>query len=161
MGVKMLAVYPEKCTGCMMCELACSMKKTGAFNPAESRIHAFIFPEEFHYIPLACFQCEDPPCQRACPTRAISKSPTTGIVEIDDGNCIGCKMCVLACPFGTMGFSSEAGVAVKCDLCDGEPECAKFCAPRALELKEAEVSMLSREREFAERIQRAYREVRV
>ncbi|MDH5703068.1 MAG: 4Fe-4S binding protein, partial [Aigarchaeota archaeon] len=44
--------------------------------------------------------------------------------------CIGCKECVWACPFGAM--SVKKGVAVKCDLCDGEPECAKVCVPGAI-----------------------------
>jgi Fe-S-cluster-containing dehydrogenase component len=55
-----------------------------------------------------------------------------GVVKIDYDKCIGCRMCVAACPFGAMNFDSVAKKVAKCDLCDGDPECVKFCFYKTL-----------------------------
>ncbi|MFQ5894205.1 MAG: 4Fe-4S dicluster domain-containing protein [Nitrospinota bacterium] len=135
---KSLLVHPDRCTACHMCELACSMRQRGAFNPAHSRIQVSIFPEEGIYLPFACYQCADAPCEAVCPTGALRVNGSTGLVDLHRAKCIGCKMCLVGCPFGVMHFYLEMGVADKCDLCGGEPECVKFCVPRALEFGEAQ-----------------------
>jgi Fe-S-cluster-containing hydrogenase component 2 len=56
-----------------------------------------------------------------------------GQIKVIEDRCIGCKMCLLACPFGVMSFSPEKGVAQNCDMCDGDPQCVQFCTPGALE----------------------------
>jgi Fe-S-cluster-containing hydrogenase component 2 len=66
-------------------------------------------------------------------------------------------MCLLACPFGVISFDAERGIIAKCDTCGGDPECVRFCAPRAIEFRESELAAASREREFAEKIARAMR----
>ncbi|MGQ9631092.1 MAG: 4Fe-4S dicluster domain-containing protein [bacterium] len=152
---KILAINPDKCTNCKMCELACSMVKIGEFNPARSRIRVNAFPEDFAYIPLACFQCADAPCAKVCPAGALVGEP--GLVRFDPDACIGCKMCILACPFGVISFDVSKGIIAKCDACDGDPECVRFCTPGAIEFKEADFVALSRERDFARRIAGASR----
>ena len=52
--------------------------------------------------------------------------------------CIGCQMCVSACPFGVMAFDADRGIAFKCDLCDGTPECVRVCEPKALDYVDAD-----------------------
>jgi Fe-S-cluster-containing hydrogenase component 2 len=147
---KMLSVVPKKCTNCRMCELACSLAKTGEFNPAKSRIRVNAFPEELAYIPLACFQCSDAPCVKICPSGALTEE--TGLVRHDPDKCIGCKMCMVACPFGVISFDSSEGVTTKCDNCDGDPQCVKFCAFGALEFKESELSDMTKAEDFARKI---------
>lgn len=68
---KVLVVDQNKCTNCRLCELSCSMVKTGEFNPIKSKIRLNAFPKDVAYIPLACFQCGDAPCVDVCPTGAL------------------------------------------------------------------------------------------
>jgi Fe-S-cluster-containing hydrogenase component 2 len=132
---KALNIKVENCTGCKMCELACSMKKTGEYNPSKSRIHVNIFFDKAYAVPIVCSQCDDAWCEKICPTGAITTvvdcDNGTKIVTVNEDKCVGCKMCIMACPFGNMSYSEE-GYAVKCDLCGGEPECVNYCARGAL-----------------------------
>jgi anaerobic carbon-monoxide dehydrogenase iron sulfur subunit len=152
---KMLAVEPKRCTNCRLCELACSMKKAGEFSPLKSRIRVNSYPEAHAYIPLACFQCSDAPCVAVCPSGALAQGQ--GLVAHDPDRCIGCRMCMLACPFGVMSFDSTRGVTVKCDTCGGDPECVRFCAPGALEYREADSSHRGRSRDFSRTLVEALR----
>ncbi len=130
---KILLVNHEKCTGCRLCEMACSVKHTGVNNASRSRIHVIKWPMEGFNLPMLCQQCEDAPCIAVCPKDALSRDPILGRVSLNYDLCIGCKMCVTACPFGGMGIDAAAHQVVKCDLCDGEPICVRFCDPGALE----------------------------
>ncbi len=130
---KILVVNHEKCTGCRLCEMACSVKHTGVNNTSRSRIHVIKWPMEGFNLPMLCQQCEDAPCIAVCPKDALSRDPVLGRVALNYDLCIGCKMCVTACPFGGMGIDAAARQVVKCDLCDGEPICVRFCDPGALE----------------------------
>ncbi|PCN50495.1 4Fe-4S ferredoxin, partial [Candidatus Geothermarchaeota archaeon ex4572_27] len=55
-----------------------------------------------------------------------------GIVRINRLKCIGCKSCNYACPLSAPIFIEELRASSKCDLCDGDPECVKFCSSGAL-----------------------------
>jgi len=134
----MILAYPQKCVACRLCEGACSFRHEGAFQPAESRIWVHDFVDEAVYVPVACFHCRDAPCLRYCPTYAISRDPLTGWVTINEDTCIGCGMCLVACPFGAMGFHAEKNIARNCDLCGGEPQCVRICTYGALEYAEVE-----------------------
>ncbi|MGK5094829.1 4Fe-4S dicluster domain-containing protein [Deltaproteobacteria bacterium TL4] len=59
------------------------------------------------YLPIQCHHCENPPCVRACPTKATWKEPD-GVVVIDYNWCIGCHYCVVACPYWARRFNWEA-----------------------------------------------------
>ena len=67
-----------------------------------------------------------------CPAGAISRDAKTNAVLIDEDRCAGCKMCMLACPFGNIHFDNEKLVSRKCDLCDGDPKCVSHCIAGAL-----------------------------
>ena len=45
---------------------------------------------------------------------------------------MGCKVCTIACPFGTVNYNSDTGKVVKCDLCGGDPRCVPFCPTGAI-----------------------------
>ena len=153
--MKIVTVNLDKCVGCRVCELVCSFKDTGEFNPSKSKIQVIGFEEVFS-LPIACFQCEKPYCAEVCPTGAITRDEATGVVRVAKDRCTGCKICTLACPFGNIVFSSEAKVAVKCELCDGEPECVAFCPTGALEFKEADTAMIHKKIALSEKLKGIY-----
>jgi len=113
--------------------MVCSVKHTGVNNPSRSRIHVIKWPMEGFELPMICQQCEDAPCVAVCPKNALSRDQALGRVALNYDLCIGCKMCVTACPFGGMGIDVVARQVIKCDLCDGDPTCVRFCDPGALQ----------------------------
>jgi len=78
-------------------------------------------------------RCENAPCLAVCPVGAISTHPETGAKEIDTEKCIGCSACVYVCPFGAAILDRSAGNALICDLCEGDPLCAKLCPFEAIQ----------------------------
>ena len=133
---KKLIVNPAECTGCGACELACSMRNAGEFNPSRSRIQIISLDPDFFRLPVVCLQCYKPSCSEICPTGAITRDDATGTVKVLKENCIGCRMCEEACPFGAIFFSEQEQKAIKCELCDGDPQCVPFCVTNALEFRE-------------------------
>ena len=75
---KSLNIDPDKCTGCLQCELACSYDNENAFNPAKSRIKVFSFHEKGRFVPYTCTQCDEAWCMHACPVDAITLDKATG-----------------------------------------------------------------------------------
>ena len=89
---------------------------------------------------VACHQCEDAPCANVCPTQAIRRD--RGHIFVEQVRCIGCKSCMLACPFGAMNVVAQTSrvQAVKCDLCwhrDTGPACVEACPTGALKCVDA------------------------
>ena len=158
--MKQIIVHQEKCTACRECELACSFSHEGEFNPARSRIRVNDFYEEQFYLPMTCVHCADAPCATVCPTVAIQKEPD-GLILVHEDRCIGCKMCLLACPFGVMGFQPHTGIAQNCDLCRNIPEgpqCVAFCVPNALEYADVETAATAQQKIYAATIQKSLME---
>ena len=80
-----------------------------------------------------CQQCHDPLCADVCVMGAIRKDEETGALLVNEALCVGCRTCVIACPFGGALYHYFKGCAMKCDLCGGDPECVKSCLYRAIE----------------------------
>lgn len=137
--MKALRITPEKCTGCMRCEIACSLYQTGGINPARSVIK--VAPLEGHtsYAPYTCVQCDEGWCMTACPVDAITIGPT-GAKVVGGDYCVGCKLCTIACPYGTIFMDTDVKKAIKCNLCHGSPACAEACPTSAIEFTETENS---------------------
>ena len=68
---------------------------------------------------------------------------------VSDTLCVGCKVCTIACPFGTINFNQDTGKVIKCDLCDGDPECAKMCPTEAITYVDANWTGLDKMRASA------------
>ena len=117
------------CTGCRYCEAVCSLVHSSdqKVNPRRSSI---IIEEDIPngiFNPVVCKQCKKAPCVEVCQFDALAVDPQLGIPTIDNQKCSGCRDCIEACPFGAMTFDVEKEVAVKCDLCGGDPKCVQFC----------------------------------
>lgn len=146
---KSLHIDPGKCTGCLQCELACSYDNEGVFNPAKSRIKVFNFHDEGRFVPYTCTQCAEAWCMQACPVDAIQLDRETGAKIVHDNICVGCKVCTIACPFGTINYNAQTGKVIKCDLCEGDPECAKACPTDAIVYIDANWTGLERMKQWA------------
>ena len=134
---RILKIVPERCTGCLRCELACSYMQTGTFQPAKSVIRVSPFEGHTSYAPYTCTQCAEGWCMTACPVGAITISAAGAKVVLDD-TCVGCKLCTIACPYGTIFYNPDTQKAFKCDLCGGDPACARACPTEAILYVEAE-----------------------
>ena len=160
---------PKRCIGCRTCEAACvvahseenilvqSQDKVN-FNPRLKVIKTADVS-----APIQCRHCENAPCANACPNGSIINKD--GVVLVNKETCIGCKSCVIVCPFGAIDLVVEdkAGekvmqkglmcdkdgkleykerlVANKCDLCmdrENGPACVEVCPTEALRLIETE-----------------------
>jgi carbon-monoxide dehydrogenase iron sulfur subunit len=136
-----IRVTAEKCSGCRVCQLMCSMAHHGgAFNPRLAKLRVEInrnpdveTPVSFIDTPHVCRQCEPAPCAEACPVDAFQWDEGNGIWIIREEMCTGCEMCVEACPFDMIVFHHE--IATKCDFCGGDPMCVSYCPTGALEIE--------------------------
>jgi carbon-monoxide dehydrogenase iron sulfur subunit len=146
---------PERiCSRCHMCELICAFHHHQVGNPKRSRIRLISLDKGVD-IPVTCLNCEDPPCMNICPTGALHRLESEGMVTVNEDLCIGCAMCVNACPVGAVTLDPVDGVAVKCDLCDGDPQCVAYCPANVLKLTDAERFARHRMKEYAKFLQAA------
>ncbi len=148
---KSLHINPEKCTGCLQCELACSFENEGVFNPAKSRIKVFEFEHGRYSVPYTCTQCADAWCMQSCPVDAIVINLATGAKDVVEDRCVGCKVCTIACPFGTINYNKDTETVIKCDLCGGAPACADACPTEAITFIDSDSTGYDRMRSWAEK----------
>lgn len=155
---KMLVLHAAKCTGCQSCELACSFEHEGIFRPDASRIHVYKWEAESFSVPMMCQQCRDAACVTVCTPHALTRDPVTGLVGLSEDKCIGCKMCVQACPFGGAIWDEISSRIMKCDTCGGDPACARICPTGAIEWVDDVAAVRERKRGFAEKFKEAFSE---
>ncbi|MBN2032772.1 MAG: 4Fe-4S dicluster domain-containing protein [Deltaproteobacteria bacterium] len=155
---KALYIDYQKCTGCRLCELVCSVFHDGISNPARSRIRVIKWEAEGLYIPMSCQQCQDAPCMNVCPVKAIYMDHDLERIVVDYDKCIGCRSCVAVCPFGAMNFNVYDRKVFKCDFCDGEPQCVRFCDEKAVDYVEVDDVSILKKRNAALRVSRAGKE---
>ena len=124
------------CAGCRTCEVVCSFIKSSVINPEVSRIQVTASFLDITLTPHPCLQCAEPLCMEACPVDAIYVDEMTGARVVDDNECIGCGDCVEACGDyfdpPRLRLDPATDVALKCDLCGGDPECVRACPTGAL-----------------------------
>ncbi|MFC1533715.1 4Fe-4S dicluster domain-containing protein [Thermodesulfobacteriota bacterium] len=155
---KALYIDYQKCTGCRLCELVCAVKHDGCSNPTRSRIKVMKWEAEGLYIPMSCQQCQDAPCLNVCPVKALSRDEDMARVSVDYDICIGCRSCVAVCPFGAMSFNTLEKQVFKCDLCDGDPQCVRFCDMKAVDFVSPDEVSIGKKRDAAERLSIAGKE---
>jgi Fe-S-cluster-containing hydrogenase component 2 len=142
------------CSRCRLCELMCAFHHHHVGNPRRSRIKVIAMGKG-EDIPVTCLNCEEAPCMEICPTGALRRKESDGMVLVNEDLCIGCAMCVNVCPAGAISLDPVDGVATKCDLCDGDPQCVAYCPARVLKLTDAGKQASHRMKEFAKYLQTA------
>lgn len=157
---------PDKCIGCRTCMIACVVAHseenifykepdTINFNPKLD-----VIKTNKVSAPIQCRHCEDAPCAKVCPNKAISK--IDNVIKVDEKKCIGCKTCMMACPIGAIDLATldisdenkfyflEKMVANKCDFCissEEGPACVKVCPTQAFKIvKEDDIDISVKER---------------
>jgi len=140
---KFVAVDPAKCTGCGLCEYVCTLEKNELpWNPLKSRIRVIRITPAFNFA-LTCRFCENAPCVRACPRKALTQTDE-GFILVDEAKCDRCGWCIQACPYGGISLHPEKTSVLVCDLCNGEPKCVDFCPEEALELVAADEAAIKK-----------------
>jgi len=152
----------KRCVGCYGCQLACKAEHgtpPGIFYGRVQREEVGKWPNvKVIFLPLLCNHCEKPACMEVCPTGATFKA-ADGIVEIDADRCVGCRACMMACPYNNRYFNDTLdhyfgdhgptpyeqvrsarhakGVVMKCDFCKDRvrsgklPACVANCSTEA------------------------------
>ena len=141
MGSKFVIADPGLCIGCQTCMAGCLLKHNVPGDIPKPRLN--LVTTLTISAPIVCHHCEDAPCVASCPEGALYFD--NGRVAIKQERCIGCRSCVLACPYGAVEVVSQTGAAklgnlnvesapkasiVKCDLCydrPGGPACVEAC----------------------------------
>ena len=106
----------QRCIGCQTCVMACRVGNNVPVGIFWNRV--FTIGGEFidtasadgkkDYMPMACQHCANPACIKVCPVGATWKDPETGVVRQDYDRCIGCRMCMAACPYtGVRSYNWE------------------------------------------------------
>jgi Fe-S-cluster-containing dehydrogenase component len=160
---KSLFLNIDLCSGCGACAVACMDHHDIAVEkqPALRHIHQV---EDGHYpnvsiayVSAGCMHCSESPCLIGCPTGAIRRHPTTRAVMVDQSLCIGCHSCAMACPFGIPRYDDDDKMR-KCDRCSDwvlsgrDPACVRVCPLGALEYRDTNEVMQSKEAAFAGRL---------
>jgi formate dehydrogenase iron-sulfur subunit len=166
-----------KCIGCRGCQVACKnwngrgVKKTvidGNFtNPPKLNSETYTLVQfvetsekndlNWDFIKVQCMHCKEPACASACPVGAFEKLPNGPVVYTQE-KCIGCRYCMMACPFGVPKYEwdKKYPIVQKCTFCaerlaDGMiPACAKSCAPGAIYFDDHEKVLAEAEKRIAD-----------
>ncbi len=151
----------SKCISCHSCEIACAVEHSSSKSlylaiDERPRPQKRVVVENYGQsnLPLQCRHCEDAPCVKICPTGALVKEGVEGPVVLKDHLCIGCKWCVLACPFGVIMAAPDDHIMIKCDLCreraeEGRfPACVEACPTGALQFASTAQLAGEKRREF-------------
>ena len=132
-----LVIDLDRCSGCDTCIVACKYAHGLDLGVCWNRVQTVTvgtFPNvEQYWLPRQCQQCENAPCLEVCPPGATDRECEYGLVVIDADACIGCKLCMDACPYNARRYDEGKGIVEKCDCCiarlkDGEkPACVHNC----------------------------------
>lgn len=138
-----MVIDTRSCIGCGACMAACDLENDTAWEEGKRRTHVpeFFFGEYPEvrriFVPRLCMHCEDPPCVFVCPTGA-SYVNEDGVVLVKHEICIGCKYCIIACPYNARYVDHRIRSVDKCTFCyenrvmKGKlPACVETCVGHA------------------------------
>jgi carbon-monoxide dehydrogenase iron sulfur subunit len=153
--MKKLTVKIERCSGCKRCELGCMAEHSESKNYAfatlsgpEPKTRIFVDSVSDRPVPVVCRHCTDALCVSACMAGCMQKDSETGIVSNmgHEQKCVGCWMCIMACPYGVINPSfdivelgrNDFAQAIKCDFCPDRdtPACVEVCPDYVLAVAE-------------------------
>ncbi len=107
----------RKCVGCHACTISCvaenKLPPGVVYRPVLEETWGTYPNIGRRFIPRPCMQCDNPPCTPVCPVNATFKN-AEGIVEVDYDQCIGCRACLTACPYGAR--TSDFGLTYTEDM---------------------------------------------
>ena len=131
----------KRCLDCKACSVACKAENRVPLGIKRTQVESKEtgkYPDvTVNSSKLACMHCDNAPCVNVCPTGASYKRKD-GIVALKANRCIGCKYCVVACPYQARSMNPKTEVVEKCDLCDHrvdkgiEPSCVNTCIGKAI-----------------------------
>ncbi len=135
-----MVIVGDRCIGCDACYVSCktdwdvpAMKeafRTKVFEVESEDIHG---NPTIGFLPTLCNHCDNAPCVDVCPTGASFKRDEDGIVLVEPDMCIGCKACMVACPYDARYYNEEEQTVDKCTFClprisNGlDPACVTTC----------------------------------
>ncbi|WP_035340085.1 MULTISPECIES: 4Fe-4S dicluster domain-containing protein [unclassified Dickeya] len=135
-----------RCIGCKACVSAC--RKTNQVPEGVSRLNIIQTVDMTasdtnkpvkQFFRQSCQHCDNPPCVSVCPTGASFKDALTGIVDVNDKRCVGCRYCIAACPYHVRFINPTTNTADKCNFCretnlaaGKKPACVEICPTKAL-----------------------------
>jgi thiosulfate reductase electron transport protein len=134
----------QRCNGCNICAEACRKvngvpKGAARLSIAHVVVETSAEADQYHYFRVSCQQCDDAPCIGVCPTGASYRDEGYGIVRVARVSCIGCGLCLSACPYQVRYLNPRTRVADKCDFCyetrlakGFDPICATACPQQAM-----------------------------
>src|SRR5689334_22107659 len=130
------AIDLRKCIGCHACTIACKAEHDipiGVNRCWVKTVEKGTFPATRRFFfPVLCNQCDSAPCARICPTNALFKR-RDGIVDLHGDSCIGCRACMVACPYDQLFIDPNTHTAEKCNFCANRvenellPACVSVC----------------------------------
>ena len=158
----------DKCIGCDTCAIACKSENNTrpVTSPMTFKNNRGVLPDHVSYrwvvkkesgvypnpvvtfVTSSCNHCQSPGCMASCPTGAITKRASDGVVIINQDLCTGCKNCIQACPYGAPQFNSATLKVEKCTFCTHrlydstgqrtkfQPACVTTCVGDALHFEE-------------------------
>ena len=137
MAKRLAVVDSDRCVGCQSCMFACARRK-GEAGLGDPCIHVRSDGGiERGFVVIVCRACPDPQCMKVCPVDALERREPGGVTLLAD-KCLGCGLCVDACPFGAVFWDDQAGKPAICVYCG---YCAKHCPHGVIALEDmAEVS---------------------
>jgi len=157
---KIIVIDVKECMACRTCEIACALVHSQSQTLEEAmkgQPRVNVEGTQEFAAPMLCRHCEDAPCIKICPTQALYRQDPDGPVLLEQALCIGCKFCLIVCPFGVIDPSYDGRTVVKCDLClerlnaGQEPACVASCPMGAMKLVEAEQHVREKRMDAAQR----------
>jgi tetrathionate reductase subunit B len=168
-----MVIVGDRCIGCDACYAACKVEWDIPLYKEAYRTKVFEIEDKdrfgnptVKFLPVLCNHCDNSPCVDVCPTGASIKRTSDGIVYVDPDSCIGCKACMVACPYNARYYDEEAKSVDKCTFClprisqGYDPACVTTCVGESrnfgdLNDKDSKVSKLLRDATSITRLKEA------